>query len=137
MPDPIGFNVYMPAWKNNTRTWFDCKLTNGPWAFVLPARSLSANVIPEDSLLPLHPLLPVPSHIPSFFSTSPFCLFLSLLESVCLIWLQQLVAVLSQRVSSLRPPPPDECRQRQKALSEHCPLPPCAAVCICRGESDL
>ncbi len=134
MPDPIGFNVYMPAWKNNTRTWFDCKLTNGPWAFVLPARSLSANVIPEDSLLPLHPSFQSRLIFPHFFSTSPFCLFLSLLESVCLIWLQQLVAVLSQRVSSLRPPPPDECRQRQKAWAAYrntapfLPALPCASA---------
>lgn len=121
MPDPIELNVYEPAWKNNTHTWFDCKLTNGPWAFVLPARSL-VFVIPEDSLLHLHPSFQSRLIFPHFFYTSPFCLFLSLLESVriCLSYLAA-AAGCSLEPESLIPasPSPDECRQRQKARAAH------------------
>lgn len=138
MPDLIGLNVSLCTCmkKKNTNTWFDCKLAN---AIMGLCSSCSQSLCKRHSRRfpsPLTPLLPILSHIPSFFSPPLLsaCSSLSLLECVCLLWLQQLVAVLSQRVSSLCPPPPDECRQRQKAraacrnTAPFLPVLPCASA---------
>lgn len=86
---------------------------------------------------PLTPLLPVPSHIPSLFlhlSTAYFSRHsVFLLKSVCLLWLQQLVAVLSQSLIP-HPPPPTSARKDKRPGLLVRTLPPSSLRCRASAE---
>lgn len=128
--------LYAPAWKNNTHTWFDCKLAN---AIMGLCSSCSQSLCKRHSRRfpsPLTPLLPVPSHIPSFFLHLSFLPVPHSLSSNlfvvfgCSSWLQSWARESHPRV----PLPPDECRQRQKAraacrnTAPFLPALPCASA---------
>lgn len=137
MPEPIGLNAH--AWKKHTHTWFDCILSSIYANAIMGLCSLSKRHSRRASLLPLHPSFQSRLIFPHYFSTFPLPISLvtpSFSSNLfvffgCTSWLQSWA-----RVSSRIPLPPRVYAKTkgQGCLSEHCPLPPCAAVHLQRRE---